>query len=109
MAFGGFKTVWTIVMFDLPTDTQEARQQYTSFRAFILKCGYIMMQFSVYMRHHPSSENAAVHANRIKKALPPKGEVRILLITDHQFSKMEVFFGKRRKSPEKAPEQLQFF
>ena len=61
------------------------------------------------MRHHASRENAEVHAGRIKRALPPDGEVRIVRITDKQFSMMEVFFGKKREKTEIAPEQLQFF
>jgi CRISPR-associated protein Cas2 len=109
VAFGGFQTVWTVVMFDLPTHTPEDKKRYAVFRTFMLKNGFIMMQYSVYMRHHPSTENAVVHANRIKKALPPKGEIRILRITDFQFSQMEVFFGNRRREVERAPEQLQFF
>lgn len=109
MAFGGFKTVWTIVMFDLPTRSPDDKKRYSTFRTFMLKSGYIMMQYSVYMRHHPSSENAEVHTKRVQKALPPRGEVRILRITDFQFSQMEVFHGKRRGEVEKAPQQLQFF
>ena len=68
-----------------------------------------MMQYSVYMRHHASTENASVHIKRIKKALPPDGEVRVMKITDKQFSMMEVYYGKRRMRTEEAPEQLQFF
>ena len=101
--------MWTVVMFDLPTDDDTAKRHYTDFRRNLLRNGYTMMQYSIYMRHHPNRENADVHANRIKGSLPPDGEVRILRITDKQFSLMEVFFGKKRKPTEKAPEQLQFF
>ena len=101
--------MWTLVMFDLPTDTEEARKRYTSFRKHLLNDGYLMMQYSVYMRHHASPENATVHTERVRKVLPPDGEVRVLRITDKQFSKMEVYFGRKRKPTERAPEQLQFF
>lgn len=109
MVFGGLQTVWTIVLFDLPTDSGEARRQYTLFRKFLLQDGFSMMQYSVYMRHHASEENAQVHTQRIKQHLPDDGEVRIVKITDKQFSRIEVFYGKRRKLIEKPPEQLQFF
>ena len=109
MVFGGYRSVWTIVLFDLPTETEIARKAYTAFRKHLLNNGYVMMQYSVYMRHHASSENADVHISRLKKALPPDGEVRVVRITDKQFSKMEVYFGKKRKQTERAPEQLQFF
>lgn len=101
--------MWTIVLFDLPTDTPAARKRYTQFRKHLLTNGYLMMQYSVYMRHHGSTENADVHINRVKNALPPDGEVRVIKITDKQFSKMEVYYGKKRKPTERAPEQLQFF
>lgn len=109
MNFGGLQTIWIIVMFDLPTDTKAARKAYTSFRKNLLTNGYTMMQYSVYIRHCSSDENATVHTNRVKNALPDDGEVRILKITDKQFGCIEVFFGKKRKETESAPIQLQFF
>ncbi len=109
MIFGGLKTMWIIVMFDLPTDTKIARKEYTNFRKFLLTDGYTMMQYSVYIRHCSSDENAQVHAKRVKYSLPDDGEVRILKITDKQFGSIDVFFGKKRKETETAPIQLQFF
>ena len=67
------------------------------------------MQYSVYGRHSASKENAAVHIARVKDSLPPDGEVRILAITDRQFERMEVFWGKYRKALEEPPCQLQLF
>ena len=101
--------MWIIVMFDLPTDTKKSRKEYSQFRKMLLNDGYSMMQYSVYIRHCSSDENAQVHAKRVKYALPDDGEVRILTITDKQFGKIEVFFGKKRKETETAPIQLQFF
>jgi CRISPR-associated protein Cas2 len=96
-------------MFDLPTDTKKARRDYTHFRKFLLNDGFTMMQYSIYMRHSSSNENAVVHAKRVKRHLPDDGEVRIIRITDQQFGKIEVFYGKKRQKPTKAPLQLQFF
>lgn len=100
--------MWVIVLFDLPTDTKRARQQYTRFRKALLDDGFTMMQYSVYMRHSASEENAQVHVKRIKAKLPPDGEVRIVKITDKQFAKIQVFYGKRRKPTETPPAQLSF-
>jgi CRISPR-associated protein Cas2 len=107
-AFGRIKTVWIIVLFDLPSDTKQARQQYTRFRKSLLINSFSMMQYSVYIRHCASEENATVHVARVKKSLPPDGEVRILKITDKQFGKIEVYYGKKRRAIEKAPLQLEF-
>lgn len=109
MTFGGLNTMWTIVLFDLPTDTKKARKNYTRFRKHLLKNGFTMMQYSVYMRHCASDENTHVHVKRVKLALPPDGEVRIIKLTDKQFGNIEVFYGKKRKQIEQAPHQFQFF
>lgn len=101
--------MWVIVLFDLPTDTAEARKQYTVFRKHLLEDGFIMMQYSVYMRHCASDENALVHVKRVKSRLPPDGEVRIVKITDKQFGRIEVFYGKKRRKIEAPPEQLSLF
>jgi CRISPR-associated protein Cas2 len=109
MSFGGFRSMWIIAMFDLPTDTKAARRAYHDFRESLLNNGFTMMQFSVYGRHCPSEENADVHENRIKSFLPGDGEVRVITVTDKQFERMKVFYGKTRKATEAAPEQISFF
>ncbi len=109
MQLSGYRAMWIFAMFDLPTDTKKARKDYTDFRKNLLKDGFKMLQYSVYVRHCSSEENADVHYKRIKSFLPPDGEVRILSITDKQFGKMAAFWGKMRKPPDKKPKQLQFF
>lgn len=101
--------MWVMTMFDLPTDTKQARREYALFRKHLLRDGFRMLQYSVYIRHCPSKENAAVHIQRIASHTPPDGEVRIITITDKQFERMSVFWGKIRKTPETAPPQLQLF
>jgi len=109
MLVNGYRCMWIVAMFDLPTDTKKARRQYTLFRKHLLEDGFTMMQYSVYARHCASKENAEVHVDRIKKHLPPDGEVRVITITDKQFERMMVFWGKLRKAPEEAPCQLELF
>ena len=104
--FGGIRSMWVIAMFDLPTDTAKARKNYTYFRKSLISNGFIMLQYSVYARHCPSEEKADVHESRIKGNLPPAGEVRLLNLTDKQFSKMKVFYGEKQQHVEKAPEQI---
>ena len=107
--FGGLNTMWVIVLFDLPTDTKQAKKQYAKFRKNLLEDGFSMMQYSVYMRHCASDENAEVHTQRVKTFLPPDGEVRIIKITDKQFGRIQIFYGKKRKSPERPPAQMEFW
>lgn len=107
--FGGMNTMWLIVMFDLPTVTPEERHDYAHFRKHLLDDGFMMMQYSVYMRHCASDENASVHSQRVKNWLPPNGEVRMMRLTDKQFGKIEIFYGKITFEIEKPPQQLLLF
>jgi CRISPR-associated protein Cas2 len=101
--------MWIVVMFDLPVDTKAARRAYTRFRTFLLEDGFEMMQYSVYARHSFSEENAQVHIQRVERATPPDGEVRVITVTDKQFERMRIFWGKRRVPPKKPPAQLELF
>lgn len=101
--------MWVLAMFDLPTDTPQARKEYTLFRKMLLRNGFTQMQYSVYARPCPSQENADVHLSRIEGHLPPDGEVRVLMITDKQFERMRIFWGKMRKCVEQPPNQLELF
>ena len=101
--------MWVLTMFDLPVDTAKARKAYTLFRKKLLRDGFTQMQYSVYIRHCASEANARVHIGRVQQALPAEGEVRVLLITDKQFERMWVFWGKKRRPPEPPPPQLELF
>ena len=67
------------------------------------------MQYSVYIRHASSRENAEVHMGRVERLVPSDGEVRAITITDKQFARMRVFWGKKRRPPEAPPAQLELF
>lgn len=109
MHLSGYRFMWIVAMFDLPVDTPTARRQYAQFRKALIKDGFAMMQFSVYIRHCASRENTEVHTTRVQQAVPPDGEVRILTITDVQFARMLVFWGKRRVLAPQPPSQLELF
>lgn len=101
--------MWVLVLFDLPVRTKSERKRATGFRKALLEDGFTMMQYSVYMRPCPSDENAETHRRRIRAILPVRGAVRIISITDRQFSKILCFNGKSRESAEAMPSQLEFF
>jgi CRISPR-associated protein Cas2 len=101
--------MWLFTMFDLPVDSREARRRYTQFRKALLKEGFSMLQYSVYARYYNSEESSDAYRIYVRSILPSDGEVRLLGITDRQFGKMEVFYGKKRKPVEKQPDQLMLF
>ena len=105
----GWRSMWVIAMFDLPTDTPKARKAYTTFRKSLIQDGFTMMQYSVYTRHCASIENADTHMGRMGAIVPAAGEVRFLSITDRQFGRIRIFTGKKRTNPSNPPAQLELF
>lgn len=101
--------MWVLVFFDLPTETKKERKEYAAFRKRLIADGFTMFQFSIYLRHCPSRENAEVHIKRVKASLPTAGEVGVLCITDKQFAQMEMFSGKKIVAERNTPQQLELF
>lgn len=104
-----YRSMWVLVFFDLPTETLTDRKYATKFRKDLLNDGFAMFQFSIYMRFCASRENAAVHIKRVKNALPKKGKVAIMQITDKQFGMIELFHGQKEVEPEPPNQQLELF
>lgn len=108
-ALNQYRVMWVMVFFDLPTDTKKDRRNAAAFRKKLIKDGFSMFQFSIYLRHCPSRENAAVHIKRVKTNLPPDGHVGILIVTDKQFGMMELFYAKKEKDLPQVSQQLSMF
>jgi len=108
-ALNAYRIMWILVMFDLPTETKKDRKNYVIFRKKMLMDGFQMFQFSMYIRHCSSRENAEVHVKRVKKNLPQNGHVGILCITDKQFGMMEIFRGHDQVDPPETIQQLELF
>lgn len=104
-----YRVMWVLVFFDLPTETKKERKAAAEFRKNLILDGFVMFQFSIYMRHCASMENAKVHIKRVKSFLPPLGQVGILAITDKQFGAMELFAEKKIKETPTAYIQLELF
>lgn len=107
--FSEYRIMWILCFFDLPTETKIERQRHTQFRKDLLRDGFSRFQLSIYVRHCASVESAEVHIRRIKSMMPPKGSVSILCITDKQFGKIQIFYGKKERPAPKASPQLELF
>ncbi|OQA32475.1 MAG: CRISPR-associated endoribonuclease Cas2 [Betaproteobacteria bacterium ADurb.Bin341] len=101
--------MWLLTLFDLPTNTKEERRNMTAFRKFLQSEGLFRMQYSVYVRFCDNSRLMETILRHIKDAIPPKGEVRLIYVTDKQYGEMFILEGRKKKRPEKEPEQLEFF
>lgn len=100
--FSEYRIMWVMVFFDLPTETKKERKSAALFRKRLIEDGFVMFQFSIYMRHCPSHETADTHIRRVKSLLPEYGQIGILCITDKQFGTMEIFSEAK---PQKIPPQ----
>lgn len=99
-----------VVMFDLPTETKESKKEYSAFRNFLLRDGYDMIQFSVYSRICRDGEAAQIHVKRLKFWAPPKGAVRVILITNKQFADAVIVTGDKKAQEKRINEsQLLLF
>lgn len=99
--------MWVLVMFDMPTATKKDIRIYSDFRKRLLNDGFTMFQFSMYVRHCNSAENAQTHIKRIKSFLPEKGKVGIMSITDKQFGDIQIYFGNQEQEVETPCQQLE--
>lgn len=107
--FSEYRIMWVLVLFDLPTETKKDKKAYADFKKNLQKDGFTMFQFSIYVRHCASNENAEVHIKRVKSFLPEHGNVGILCITDKQFGNIELFYGKKPMDPNTPGQQLELF
>lgn len=82
-----------IIFFDLPVVSKADRKVYASFRKYLITNGYLMMQYSVYCKLFANREAAVKHVNLLQRNVPKKGQVRILLVTEKQYSRIEIIVG----------------
>lgn len=107
--FSEYRVMWLLVFFDLPTESKKEKKEYALFRKNLMRDGFTMFQFSIYVRHCASKENMEVHKKRVKSFLPEYGKVGILAITDKQFGDIDLFFAKKPQSPNAPGQQLELF
>ena len=107
--FSEYRIMWLLVLFDLPTETKKDKKAYALFRKNLIKDGFTMFQFSIYIRHCASMENAEVHKKRVKSFLPEFENVGIICITDKQFGNIELYYGTKPQLPNAPGQQLELF
>jgi len=104
-----YRIMWLFVSFDLPVKTAIQKKIAANFRKRLLKDGFSMMQYSVYIRHCASKESMEVHIRRVKKFIPNKGHVTIMSITDKQFGNILNIWGKQSVPTQPTPTQIELF
>lgn len=97
-----YKIMRVLCMFDLPTDTGKEKKDYRYFREDLIKEGFIMLQYSIYMRTCPSREYAERLLTRIEKLSPAKGHIRLIMITEKQYEDMKIVIGCKTNTEKKV-------
>jgi CRISPR-associated protein Cas2 len=105
----GYRLMWILVMFDLPTETKAQRKAAESFRNYLLDEGFERSQFSIYARFINGKEAFESRVRRIERALPARGDVQILTLTDRQYRDIVHFSDQGRRGPRENPSQLLLF
>lgn len=90
-----YKIMRLLVMFDMPVETTAQRREYTKFRKYLLKCGFIMLQYSIYVRMCQNDSDIEKQVNRVKGFKPKYGDIRILKITENQYDSMIMVHGEK--------------
>lgn len=93
-------------MFDLPVTTASERKEYTVFRKFLIKSGFLMLQESIYCKIAQNSTMADSIVENIRKNKPSSGLVQVLKVTEKQYSKMEYIVGENKSDILNSDERL---
>jgi len=104
-----YKIMWLLVLFDLPVSTKQERKRASGFRNMLIDEGFMMKQYSAYLRHCPNRATADAFSERIGKAVPPEGDVSIMTFTDKQYGLTRNFSGRAVQETEQKPRQFSLF
>lgn len=83
-----------MLIYDLPNVTKQENYYYTQFRKSILKLGYTQIQQSVYIRVIQSKTLTNQHIEKLRKIIPPKGNIRIFTFTEMQYESGIILSGE---------------
>ena len=90
-----YRFMRVVVFFDLPVLTESNRREYRTFRKFLIKSGFMMVQESVYCKMAQNSSVADIMVDNIKKNKPLEGLVQVLRVTEKQYNKMDFIVGEK--------------
>ncbi|MFY9075492.1 CRISPR-associated endonuclease Cas2 [Malaciobacter mytili] len=95
------------VMFDMPTNTKRDIKKYTKFRKKLLELGFIMFQYSIYIRFCKSLVIAQKYEKKIELSAPLGGSIRVIKVTEAQYKNILTIENYREKPEKKVQKQTQ--
>ncbi len=95
-----------ILMFDLPVKTKKDRYIYSKFRNYLIKRGFYSLQYSVYSKIFANREAAQAEKNSIRKVVPERGNIRIMIVTEKQYASIEIIIGGKSNQENLITEEV---
>lgn len=92
-------------MFDLPVETSKQRKAYRQFRKRLVNEGFLMIQYSVYVRVCVTKKSAQFIEKRISSFLPDKGIIQSMIMTEKQYNDMHFLLGSPKKDVKNSSER----
>ena len=98
----GWSMMWIICMCDIPVRTKTETRKATRFRNLLLDNGFVMKQFSVYIKPVASLGVGQTVTKSLSKFIPDNSSVSFLYITDKQYLMTENYLGKYYEENEES-------
>ena len=95
-----YEALRLLCFFDLPMESKDEKRIYRNFRKELISNGFEMLQFSVYYSTCPNRSFANKFYKKLKMSNLPAGNVRLLAVTEKQFSEMTLIIGGKTKQEE---------
>jgi CRISPR-associated protein Cas2 len=85
------------------------RKAASDFREGLKDLGFLMAQYSVYLKHTSGQRECDSLTQRVREQLPEGGRVYVHCLTDRQYERIIRFEQKKQLDSLKNPEQYQMF
>ena len=93
---GDYRMMRVLLFFDLPMLSDAEIRRYTHFRKYLLKSGYIMMQYSIYSKILQNRDTVCWHLQELEKNLPSDGSVMVMTVTEKQYRGIQNLVGSKK-------------
>jgi len=104
-----YRFMRTLVFFDLPTETADDRRAYNRFHKFLLKDGFMMLQYSVYCKLAINKTVANQILKRLEGKKPKKGNIAVMEITEKQFGDIVWILGDKQSNILDTTDRITFY
>jgi len=93
-----YRFMRVFVMFDLPVESKKQIRTYNRFRKELINDGFLMMQYSIYIKSVINQDAANSTINKLRRILPQHGHIRAMIITEKQYEKMQILLGEENEN-----------